>query len=73
MNAVRAAAADLLAMLGAAALYLRQPSETWDGRPFGAIAPSQWRHCPRCDRAGYVLAPGGHIPPCPCTTTGDRT
>lgn len=41
------------------------------GRPWGAIAPTLWRHCPHCTRSGYVPAPGGHTPPCPCTTTGD--
>lgn len=45
----------------------------WDGRPFGAVAPSAWRHCPRCARAEYVLAPGGTIPPCPCLTVGEPT
>ncbi|WP_035796357.1 hypothetical protein [Kitasatospora mediocidica] len=43
------------------------------GRPFGAVAPTLWRHCPRCARAEYVLAPGGTIPPCPCLTIGEPT
>ena len=74
------AAAVLVVLLVSAATYfvlgkVFTPPTTpvWDGRPFGAIAPTLWRHCPRCARAEFVLAPGGTIPPCPCLTVGEPT
>lgn len=77
MTGVLAVAAVLVLIASTAYLvlgkHLTPPAPTWDGRPFGAVAPTLWRHCPRCARAEYVLAPGGTIPPCPCLTAGDPT
>jgi len=73
------AAVVLLALITSATYFVLgkvftpPAAPVWDGRPFGAIAASAWRHCPRCARAEFVLAPGGIIPPCPCLTLGDST
>lgn len=74
MRAVLGVGGYLAATVSAAYLVLGKhwkPAAEPHGRPWGALAPTLWRHCPRCAQDGYVLAPGGNIPPCPCLTAGD--